>query len=429
MTRQTRYTLCTAVPTVLLLILCFFPFVSVRLDGWRYTFALWQAVGGYMTVGGFAIGLPAAVRILVCLLPLFSLLGLWLLWRRRALPAALCFVGAALCLPASMLCMNFLVPALEALGAVRIAFAYHWTLFAGLLLGLFAALLCLLSSGAETFARALFLVCACVSVGAVVLITVYLIAAGTPAIAEIGLSDFLFGTVWNPTGGQYGIWYMILASLAGTLGAVAIGVPVGLLTAVFLAELAPPRLARVVRPAVELLAGIPSVVYGFFGLLVIVPAIRRVFPQSFGDSLLAVILLLAIMVLPTIVSVSETALRAVPPSYAEASLALGNTRVGTIFGVVLPAAKSGVLSGVLLGVGRAIGETMAVVMVAGNLVQAPGLLRSVRPLTGGVVLEMSYSAGLHRQALFSIGLVLFVFILLVNLTFTAVVRKGGKTHG
>lgn len=429
MRQAARARLFTAVPFGLSLLLFLFPFVSIRVAGWRYTFSLWQVVCGFFRLNGQTVSLPGTARALLCLLPLLSSLGLWLLWRRRPRAAALCFIGAALCPLGAMLGMNALAPTLTALGATGFGFSYHWTLAAAPLLALACALSCLLASGAETLARAVFLLCACVSVGAVVLITIYLLAAGIPAIREIGLSSFLFGTVWNPTNGQYGIWYMILATLTGTLGAVALGVPVGLLTAVFLASLAPPRLARVVRPAVELLAGIPSVVYGFFGLLVLVPAIRRTFPQSFGDSLLAVILLLAVMVLPTLISVCETALRAVPASYTEASLALGDTRIGAIFRVVLPAAKSGVLSGVLLGIGRAVGETMAVVMVAGNLVQAPGLLKSVRPLTGGVVLEMSYAAGLHRQALFSIGLVLFVCILLLNLAFTVVARKGGRAHG
>lgn len=212
-------------------------------------------------------------------------------------------------------------------------------------------------------------------------------------------------------------------------GAILIGVPIGLLTAIFLAELAPRRLAGVVRPAVELLAGIPSVIYGFFGMIVLVPFIRRVFPSSFGDSLLAMILILAIMVLPTIISVSETALRSVPASYKEASLALGNTHIGTIFKVLVPAAKSGILAGVILGVGRAVGETMAVVMVCGNKVQFPQLLKSVRPLTSGVVLEMSYAYGLHRQALFSIGLVLFVFIMIVNISFTMLSKRGVQISG
>ena len=256
-----------------------------------------------------------------------------------------------------------------------------------------------------------------------------MITVGAPAIGEIGLGNFLFGTEWSPGSGKYGIWHMILASFAGMFGAIVIGVPIGLLTAVFLAELAPRRLANLVRPAIELLAGIPSVIYGFFGMMVLVPFLRRVFPGTVGDSLLAMILILAVMVLPTIISVSETALRAVPVAYKEASLALGNTHIGTIFKVMVPAAKSGILAGVILGVGRAIGEAMAVVMVCGNMANFPKLLGTVRPLTTGIVLEMGYSSGLHRQALFSIGLVLFVFIMIVNISFTIVSRRGVKIDG
>ena len=273
--------------------------------------------------------------------------------------------------------------------------AYHTSLAVMLAAGLLAAVLSMTTQGVDRLAEAVFLVFACMSVGAVVIITVYMIAAGAPAIAEIGLGEFLFGTNWAPSAGDYGILYMILTSVL----------------------------------AVELLAGIPSVIYGFFGMIVIVPAIKAVFPNTFGDSLLAMILILAIMVLPTIVNVSETALRAVPASYKEASLALGNTHVGTIFQVMVPAAKSGILAGVILGVGRAIGETLAVIMVCGNVVQFPQLLSSVRPLTAGVVLEMSYSYGLHRQALFSIGLVLFVFIMIVNISFTMISKRGVKIDG
>ena len=279
--------------------------------------------------------------------------------------------------------------------------------------------------GSEKLAESIFLVFACVSVGSVLVITLYMITAGAPAIAEIGLGNFLFGTEWKPNSDQYGILPLILSSIAGTLGAVLLGVPIGILTAVFLSEVAPPKLAGAVRSAVQLLAGIPSVIYGFFGMLIILPALRAIFPgKTIGESLLAVILILAIMVLPTIVSVSETSLRAVPQSYREAALALGTTPVKTIFKITIPAAKSGILAGVILGVGRAIGETMAVIMVAGNAVNMPSILGSVRLMTTGIVMEMSYSSGLHRQALFAIGLVLFLFIMIVNISFTAISKKG-----
>ena len=248
-------------------------------------------------------------------------------------------------------------------------------------------------------------------------------------MAEIGVFKFLFGTTWDASTNQFGILPLILASICGTVGAIIIGVPIGILTAVFLTEIARTRVAKIIHPAIELLAGIPSVVYGFFGMLVIVPAIRAMFPgQTIGDSLLAAIIILAIMVIPTIVNVTENALRAVPKSYREASLGLGATPIRTIFKVTIPAARSGILSGVILGVGRAIGETMAVIMVAGNVANMPTLLGTTRFLTTGIAMEMSYASGLHRQALFAIGLVLFIFIMIVNISFTIISRKGAKVN-
>lgn len=248
-------------------------------------------------------------------------------------------------------------------------------------------------------------------------------------MAEIGVFKFLFGTTWDASTNQFGILPLILASICGTVGAIIIGVPIGILTAVFLTEIAKPKVAKIIHPAIELLAGIPSVVYGFFGMLVIVPAIRAMFPgKTIGDSLLAAIIILAIMVIPTIVNVTENALRAVPKSYREASLGLGATPIRTIFKVTIPAARSGILSGVILGVGRAIGETMAVIMVAGNVANMPTLLGTTRFLTTGIAMEMSYASGLHRQALFAIGLVLFIFIMIVNISFTIISRKGAKVN-
>lgn len=248
-------------------------------------------------------------------------------------------------------------------------------------------------------------------------------------MAEIGVFKFLFGTTWDASTNQFGILPLILASICGTVGAIIIGVPIGILTAVFLTEIARPKVAKIIHPAIELLAGIPSVVYGFFGMLVIVPAIRAMFPgKTIGDSLLAAIIILAIMVIPTIVNVTENALRAVPKSYREASLGLGATPIRTIFKVTIPAARSGILSGVILGVGRAIGETMAVIMVAGNVANMPTLLGTTRFLTTGIAMEMSYASGLHRQALFAIGLVLFIFIMIVNISFTIISRKGAKVN-
>lgn len=278
--------------------------------------------------------------------------------------------------------------------------------------------------GKEALMHGVFLGAACVSVGAVALILLYLLGNGIPTILEIGPGNF-FGRVWKPSQGLYGIYPMILGSLYVTAGAILAGVPVGLLSAVYLARFCPRAVYRIAKPAVELLAGIPSIVYGFFGLMVLVPALQRVTGTS-GKSLLTASLLLGLMILPTIISVTEASLRAVPDSYYEGALALGATHERSVFSVVLPAAKSGVLSGVILGVGRAIGETMAVVMIAGNQAIMPrGLLKGLRTMTANVVLEMGYASGLHRQALIATGVVLFVFILIVNSCFSLL--KGRET--
>ena len=272
----------------------------------------------------------------------------------------------------------------------------------------------------------LFFVCGFIAVAFVLLITVYLILSGLPAIREIGLVDFLFGKTWdstNKTDPQFGILPFILTSIYGTAGAILIGVPIGFMTAVFLAKVAPPKVAAVVRPAVDLLAGIPSLVYGLVGMVVLLPAIRNLFGLPAGDSLLAAIIVLAVMILPSIISVSETALKAVPREYEEASLALGATEIETYFRVSVPAAKSGIAAAVVLGIGRAIGEAMAIIMVAGNVANMPGLFESVRFLTTAVASEMSYSSGLQRQALFSIGLVLFLFIMLINILLNLVLKR------
>ena len=274
----------------------------------------------------------------------------------------------------------------------------------------------------------LFFLCGFVAVAFVVVITVYLVISGLPAIREVGLVDFLFGTTWdsdNKTNPQYGILPFILTSIYGTAGAIIIGVPVGFLTAVFLAKVAPPKVASVIRPAVDLLAGIPSVVYGMVGMAVLLPAIRETFNLRAGDTLLAAILVLAVMILPSIISVSETALRAVPREYEEASLALGATEIETYFRVTAPAAKSGIAAAVVLGVGRAIGEAMAIMMVAGNAANMPGLFKSVKFLTTAVASEMSYASdgSLHKMALFSIGLVLFVFIMMINVGLNMILKR------
>ena len=272
----------------------------------------------------------------------------------------------------------------------------------------------------------LFFVCGFIAVAFVLLITVYLILSGLPAIREIGLVDFLFGKTWdstNKTDPQFGILPFILTSIYGTAGAILIGVPIGFMTAVFLAKVAPPKVAAVVRPAVDLLAGIPSLVYGLVGMVVLLPAIRNLFGLPAGDSLLAAIIVLAVMILPSIISVSETALKAVPREYEEASLALGATEIETYFRVSVPAAKSGIAASVVLGIGRAIGEAMAILMVAGNVANMPSLLKSVKFLTTAVASEMSYSSGLQRQALFSIALVLFLFIMLINILLNLVLKR------
>ena len=268
----------------------------------------------------------------------------------------------------------------------------------------------------ENIIHGIFLVMGLVTVGCVLLITVYLVISGIPAIHEIGLVKFLFGRVWASTQAepQFGILPFILTSIYGTAGAIVLGVPIGFLTAVFLAKAASPRLRAVVEEAVSLLAGIPSVVYGLVGMLVLVPGIRKVFGLPDGASLLAAIIVLAIMILPSIIKVSMTALEAVPSEYEDASLALGATPVETWFRVSVPAAKSGIAAAVVLGVGRAIGEAMAVMMVSGNVANMPSLFQSVRFLTTAVASEMAYSSGLQRQALFSIALVLFLFIMLIN---------------
>ena len=277
----------------------------------------------------------------------------------------------------------------------------------------------------EVFMNLLFFVCGLIAVVFVLFISIYLIVSGLPAIREIGLVDFLFGTEWASTASEpkFGILPFILTSIYGTAGAIVLGVPVGFMTAVFLAKVAPPRLASLVRPAVDLLAGIPSVVYGLIGMMVLVPAVRVAFHLPDGASLFCAILVLAVMILPSIISVSETALKAVPKEYEEASLALGATHIETVFRVSVPAASSGIAASIVLGIGRAIGEAMAVIMVAGNVANMPGLFQSVRFLTTAVSSEMAYASGLQRQALFSIALVLFLFIMLINIVLNTLLKR------
>ena len=278
----------------------------------------------------------------------------------------------------------------------------------------------------EGAVHGIFLLLGLITVGCVLLITVYLVISGIPAIRKIGLVPFLFGKTWKSTGADpsYGILPFILTSVYGTAGAIVLGVPVGFRTAVYLAKVAPPRIKAVVSAAVGLLAGIPSVVYGLVGMLILVPGIRKIFGVADGASLLAAMIVLAIMILPSIIKVSVTALEAVPPEYEDASLALGATAVETWFRMSVPAARSGIAAAVVLGVGRAIGEAMAVMMVSGNAPNMPKLFESVRFLTTAVASEMSYAGGLQRQALFSIALVLYLFIMLINATLNFFLKRG-----
>lgn len=275
----------------------------------------------------------------------------------------------------------------------------------------------------EKAMQGVFLIAACVSILAVALICLFLFANGLPAIGKIGVFDFLLGTEWKPLKDMYGIFPMMVGSLYVTAGAILFGVPIGLLCAVYLARLCPQTLYKALKPLVDLLAGIPSIVYGFFGLMVLVPMMQNLFGGS-GKGILTASLLLGIMILPSIISVSEASIRAVPESYYEGALALGATRERSIFAAVIPAAKSGILAGIILGVGRAIGETMAVIMVAGNQAVLPdSLLSGVRTMTANIVLEMGYAADLHREALIATAVVLFVFILIINLCFSLLKRR------
>lgn len=270
----------------------------------------------------------------------------------------------------------------------------------------------------EKIMHFVFLGAACASIALVAMICVFLFANGIPTIGKIGVTDFLLGEKWRPTNDIFGILPMILGSIYVTIGAIIVGVPIGIFTAVFMARFCPPAFYKVLKPAVELLAGIPSVVYGFFGLVIMVPLIRELFGGT-GSSMLTASLLLGMMILPTIISVAEASLRAVPNSYYEGALALGACHVRSVFFTIVPAAKSGIMAGIILGVGRAIGETMAVIMVAGNQARMPqGLLEGVRTMTTNIVIEMGYAADLHRDALIATAVVLFVFILIINLTFS-----------
>ena len=276
---------------------------------------------------------------------------------------------------------------------------------------------------AETVMRVLLTACGLAAVGFVIVITGYLVVSGIPAIREVGLIEFLAGTVWKPSTDQFGILPVILTSVLGTFGAILIGVPLGLLFAIYLGKMAPEPVYQVLRPTVDLLSGIPSVVYGLVGMMVLVPFVREAFHVADGVGLFSSIIVLTVMVLPSIISVSETALKAVPREYEEASLALGATWNETVFKVSFPAAKSGIAASVVLGIGRAVGEAMAIMMVCGNVANMPSLFSSVRFLTTAIAGEMSYSSGLHRQALFSVALILYCFIMLINIVLNTLLKR------
>ena len=294
-------------------------------------------------------------------------------------------------------------------------------------------------SGVEKAAQVIFTSCGFFAVLAVASIAIYMVISGTPALFKVGILDILFGSVWKPdaANASFGILYVILTSIAGTAMAILIGVPIGVLTAVFLAEVAPKRLADAVRPAVELLAGIPSVIYGLLGILILNPLMYKleliIFKGSEthqftgGANLISAVLVLAMMILPTVINISESALRAVPAHLKSASLALGATRIQTIFRVMIPAARSGIITAIVLGTGRAIGEAMAISLVSGSSVNLPLPFNSVRFLTTAIVSEMGYASGLHREVLFTIGLVLFAFIMMINISLTKILKKGGKS--
>lgn len=283
-----------------------------------------------------------------------------------------------------------------------------------------------MSNVKEVLMKILFLLCACISILAVAVICIFIFANGVPAIGKIGFTDFIFGTHWRPNSGEFGIFPMIVASIYVTAGAIVIGVPIGILTAVFLACYCSKKIYKVIKPLINLLASIPSVVYGFFCLVVVVPIIQELTHTS-GKGILTASILLGIMILPTIINTTESSIRAVPNMYFEGSLALGATKERSIFKTVIPAAKSGIMSGIILSIGRAIGETMAVVMVAGNQAIMPKSITSgVRTLTSNIVMEMAYAEGLHREALIATAVVLFVFILIINICFSIVIRKKDK---
>lgn len=416
--------------------LFFLPLIKLGFYGQRvYSLTGFDLVFTSLDTPVGLVGIPILTRILTIFCTLSLLFAGWMTLKEKRNWATMGFVAGGILLALSYACianMQDFVQSHKGLG--HLVYTNEVALMPIILICFVCGLIGIWKQYQEKIFGGIFFICASLSILSVLVITGYIVAMGTPAMQKIGVSQFLFSSQWQPGTGKYGIGAMIVASLYGTAGAILIGVPIGVFTAIFFAELAPKWLCSILRPCVQVLAGIPSVIYGFFGLMVMVPGIQHIFHVPVGDGLLSVIIILSIMVLPTIVSISETALRAVPSTLKEASLAVGATHIQSIFKVVLPAARSGVLAGVILGVGRAIGETMAIIMVCGNIVQIPGFasisqfIGPVRPMTAGIALEMSYSQGLHRQALFAIGLVLFVFIILINLAFRAISKKAGAGY-
>ncbi len=425
---KTNNTLIELIPIILGIISMFnffLTYIKYEFSGLIYkasAFDLLIAKG--LLVENSIIKIPISIKLAIFIGILSCITAIIMLIYNKLTLAGILFVISSLCPIVVLLSGTKINYSLMNSGVNYINTKYTLPFFLTLIFNLTASIFSILLKGNEKLAECIFFSFSCISIMSVIIITVYMFISGIPAIYEIGLLKFLFGTNWEPSNNQYGILYLILSSIFSMIGAIIIGIPIGLLSAVYLSEIASKRTANLIRPLIQLLAGIPSVVYGFFGMLIIVPFIKYVFPNTLGDSLLAAIIILFIMVLPTIISTSEISLKSVPNTYKEASLALGATSIKTIFRITIPAAKSGIISGIILGVGRAIGETMAVIMVAGNVVNYPALLKSVRFLTTGIVLEMSYSSGLHRQALFAIGLILFIFIIIVNISFTLISKKG-----
>ena len=425
---KTNNTLIELIPIILGIISMFnffLTYIKYEFSGLIYkasAFDLLIAKG--LLVENSIIKIPISIKLAIFIGILSCITAIIMLIYNKLTLAGILFVISSLCPIVVLLSGTKINYSLMNSGVNYINTKYTLPFFLTLIFNLTASIFSILLKGNEKLAECIFFSFSCISIMSVIIITVYMFISGIPAIYEIGLLKFLFGTNWEPSSNQYGILHLILSSIFSMIGAIIIGIPIGLLSAVYLSEIASKRIANLIRPLIQLLAGIPSVVYGFFGMLIIVPFIKYVFPNTLGDSLLAAIIILFIMVLPTIISTSEISLKSVPNTYKEASLALGATSIKTIFRITIPAAKSGIISGIILGVGRAIGETMAVIMVAGNVVNYPALLKSVRFLTTGIVLEMSYSSGLHRQALFAIGLILFIFIIIVNISFTLISKKG-----